>query len=647
MKHILPKCILFALIALAIELFGFNFRTFESLTFIPAQQWTLTDTAGAKLPMESRLTADENGESVFVIENIGQTAGNLYLDLEGPSSDGFFAIKIKARDEGNNQYYSLPETAVSAVREADKYIRLNLSGKAKSLRVTVKTEAGEELIIKNVDINRIRPLDLSPVRIAATFFIIVVLWGLRPGAPVYAIKYNPKDAFQTGLLICLMAAFLGGCIGISQGDPRYCDPPWAHHYQYHQLAVSLTEGHFYLDIEPSEDLMAMENPYDNNQRDADQVEFQWDTAYFNGKYYSYFGILPVFVYYLPYYLITGQAFPTYVGILINVAFIIAGAYFLLRALARKYFPNTSLGVFILCQCMLILGCGTLLIVNPPTFYNMPGSMALALTLWGLYFWLRAAKNPRIHPGFLSLGALLMALVAASRPQMLVGSFLIIPIFWGHIKSALSGKQFRTFVLNFVQAALPYMIVAALVMYYNFARFGSPFDFGANYNLTTNDMTHRGFHLDRLPFGIFAYLFQTPSLIGHFPFMSSVSLQNTYQGMTIAETMYGGFFWFNCGTMALVFLGNVKRELKEKKLWLLSILSAVMAVIVVCADVEMAGILQRYGSDFGLFFILPAVICILALGEKATNGDGQKIYQKALYLSFIWTAGINFVWLLAK
>ena len=266
-------------------------------------------------PWKAVFTADENGESVFVIENIGQTADNLYLDLEGPSSDGFFTVKIEARDEGNNQYYRPARNRRLGSSGVRQVYPLNLSGEAESLCVTVKTEAGEELIIKNVDINRIRPLDLSPVRIAATFFIIVVLWGLRPGAPVYAIKYNPKDALQTGLLICLMAAFLGGCIGISQGDPRYCDPPWAHHYQYHQLAVSLTEGHFYLDIEPSEDLMAMENPYDNNQRDADQVEFQWDTAYFNGKYYSYFGILPVFVYYLPYYLITGQAFPTYVGIL--------------------------------------------------------------------------------------------------------------------------------------------------------------------------------------------------------------------------------------------------------------------------------------------------------------------------------------------
>ena len=307
MKHILPKCILFILIALAIELFGFNFRTFESLTFTPANQWTLEDSSGVRLAPGSCLSANENDEVVFIINNINQIADNLYLDLSDPSSDSLFGIKISARDKGNNQYYSLPDTAVSSVSEPDKYIRLNLSGKAKSLCVTVKTQGQQEVILKNVAINRIRPLDLSPPRIAALFLLIAVLWGLRPGSPVYAIKYHPGSPLQTGLLLCLMVALLGGCAGIARSNTQYCNPPWAHHYQYHQLAVSITEGHFYLDIEPSEELMAMDNPYDRNQRDADHVEFQWDTAYYNGKYYSYFGVLPVFIYYLPYYLITGQA----------------------------------------------------------------------------------------------------------------------------------------------------------------------------------------------------------------------------------------------------------------------------------------------------------------------------------------------------
>lgn len=36
------------------------------------------------------------------------------------------------------------------------------------------------------------------------------------------------------------------------------------------------------------------------------------------------------------------------------------------------------------------------------------------------------------------------------------------------------------------------------MWYNAARFGSPFDFGANYNLTSNDMTRRGFAVGASP-----------------------------------------------------------------------------------------------------------------------------------------------------
>ncbi len=74
-------------------------------------------------------------------------------------------------------------------------------------------------------------------------------------------------------------------------------------------------------------------------------------------------------------------------------------------------------------------------------------------------------------------------------------FLSLPLFWEEIKE----KRFlklRT-IFGFI---LPYLIVAAGLMYYNYARFGSPFDFGANYNLTTNDMTARGMELGRTGLG---------------------------------------------------------------------------------------------------------------------------------------------------
>ena len=44
-------------------------------------------------------------------------------------------------------------------------------------------------------------------------------------------------------------------------------------------------------------------------------------------------------------------------------------------------------------------------------------------------------------------------------------------------------------------ALPLAILGICQMAYNYARFGSPLDFGIQYSLTINDFTHSEFHLN--------------------------------------------------------------------------------------------------------------------------------------------------------
>ncbi len=683
MKKLPLICVILAVIAVGMELFLFNFRTFESMTFSPLSGYDLTDDQGQPVTSGQALSADSSGNVTLFVENINAAAQNLYLDVSCPLSDSTsLSIQIYARDEGNNQYYDLPEVTLSTVKESGKYIRLNLSGEAKSLQIILKDVPGDMIILEDIGLNCRRPLDFSPTRLAGVYILLLILYAIRPGSALYRIKCRIHRPMQTAVITGLMLAELAIASGIAMGNTTYCDPPWAHHYQYYELAVSLTEGHFYLDIEPSQELLEMENPYDNGQRNADDVEYQWDTAFYNGKYYCYFGILPVLVYYLPWYLLTGTAFPTFVGIIINTAVIIAGVTSLLHRLIKRYFKHTSFGLFLLLQVSMVLGCGVLLIVNPPTFYNMPGSMALALTLWGLYCWVRAldgrpeeggadtaqagtaapskpsapSQIPAIHSAvcrpdtrFLAGGALLMALVAACRPQMLVGSFLILPLFWRYVKTSFPRSDERkALLIRILWTALPYVIVAGLVMYYNWARFGSPFDFGANYNLTTNDMTHRGFHLDRLPFGLFMYLIQPPEFTGTFPFMTAAHKDTSYQGTTIMETMYGGFFWFNLITGALLFIRQAKKGLKEKGLWGVTVLSLIMALIVVCADIQMAGILQRYGCDFGIFFMIPSVMILMTLYDRAWKNPAlKKAITKMFFLAFIGTIVVNFFWILAK
>ena len=166
--------------------------------------------------------------------------------------------------------------------------------------------------------------------------------------------------------------------------------------------------------------------------------------------------------------------------------------------------------------------------------------------------------------------------------------------------------------EFRAALAPFAVVALVVMAYNFLRFGSPLDFGANYNLTTNDMTHRGFHADRIPFGLYAYLLQPPALGSQFPFLHQTYMDPSYQGVTIYEPMFGGYFFLYPMTLVLLALPRVRHALKAKGLLPLWVCLVVVAVALCVFDLQGAGILMRYTCDFGLYFALAAVLVFLEL-----------------------------------
>ena len=101
------------------------------------------------------------------------------------------------------------------------------------------------------------------------------------------------------------------------------------------------------------------------------------------------------------------------------------------------------------------------------------------------------------------------------------------------------------------------------MLYNKARFGSPFNFGASYSLTSNDMTQRGFEWARFPFGVFAYLFQPLSVASAFPYLLTTNVMGDYQGFTSSEPMFGGFYVFNVVALAAFALFSMRFEVPRR------------------------------------------------------------------------------------
>jgi len=186
---------------------------------------------------------------------------------------------------------------------------------------------------------------------------------------------------------------------------------------------------------------------------------------------------------------------------------------------------------------------------------------------------------------------------------------------------------------------PFVLAGVAVMAYNAARFGSPFDFGATYNLTSNDMTKRGFELARFPLGIFSYLFQPLSLTGKFPFMTTVPVTSNYQGYTSSEPMFGGFYAF-C-TIALVAFAFCSRRFKAPgSVRGFALVLMGIGFTLMLFDIQASGITARYMADFSFFLLLPAVLALFMFEQRAGTGSAARAFHLVVSLAVLLCLGLN-------
>ncbi len=666
-KFLKSVCIIF-LISLALEVFVFNFRFYETmgneemvvdindvkfndgLLFEPDNKWILD---GDELKPSFVVTDDK--EKSFEILNINKEIDNIYIDIANVKTKSYqnkkTVVKLSATDEANALYYDLPERDIVRDVEKSKYISLNLSGESEKLKVKINAGENNRFVIESMKINAKYPMFFSFARLAVVFLIMLAVYIVRPNSPFYSHILNLKSKKQKLVLGIIIATHIFGFIGVSLCNPNFVFTKYEHHLQYQRLTDAILDGHVYLDQEPSEALKSMENPYDNELRKQVLKEagekFLWDRAYYNGKYYVYFGIVPVLTFYLPFKALTGFDFPTFAGIVITACIMIFSVLGLVSQIIKRWFKNVPFITYVLLSFFFIDSCGIMYILKRPDFYSLPIIMAIMFSISGLYFWLSSFKYTKTEndndevvgmisktkfKGFINwrlcAGSLCMALVAGCRPQILMGSFLAIPLFYNIVfkERMLFSKKSIKSTLAFV---LPYVIIAAGVMYYNYIRFDSVFDFGANYNLTTNDMTSRGIVLGRTTLGIFTYLFQPPAYSPRFPFISDVWFYTNYMGRTIHEYLFGGILFNHFILCINLFVFKFKKTLKLKGLFAFCLVSICSSIIIVIADTQLAGLLQRYMTDFAWLMFIPAIILVLSLFERVNDYLRKHLYTVLL------------------
>ncbi len=399
-----------------------------------------------------------------------------------------------------------------------------------------------------------------------------------------------------------------------------------HRNQYELLADSILDGHLYIDyddIDPK--LLAMENPYDYEERIAQQVISHWDHAFYNGHYYMYFGVVPVFFLFIPFKLLLGKTLVTFHATQFFVMFSIFAFFWLFYMISQKFFPKLQVGTYTLTTSAIItISLGYC--VQAPALYCTAISGGIFFMLYSLCFFFYAvyyAKKEGSQILLACIGALLGALAFGCRPPVALANLLAIPLAITYAKNY-KGKHL---IRNFILIAIPYIIVAGLLMAYNYARFENPFEFGQSYQLTSGDQTIYLSFFER--FNLYEIIYNTIN-----NFFTVGTIENTFP-----HFFYGGLL-ITYPLMWLVIIyyskSSVHASMKQDKTALLVLFLLLEPIFVSFMDSYWApGLCERYRLDeYFVFGILVFMLIGYRLKTTENINRSSKVISAFAVLSIL-------------
>lgn len=626
-KFIIPYILLFSVSFLA-ELFLFNYKHWQTLgnhEVIPGEI-ILGD---AYTPNGDGTYSLGDGDYSIRIPDLDLNLKSARFNVTINDADSVMPVATSiyqyATDEGHSFEYALPINELWSNQPRSRYYIYHLYGNCKGLRFLPNLPPCPSVSV-DISLNPVIPLYFSVLRMAGLFFALCFLYLFRPSSQLYRISYlQIPTSLRTAMLAFLFLAHVALFWKLTGLDPSCTWDIPEHYKQYQELAEAFREGSVSLPEEPAEAFRLMVNPYDQDLREdiliRNNATCAWDTAYFNGKYYVYFGVVPVLLFYFPYHIFTGGGLSNHIAVFFALALLLLGIYGTLHELVKKWFPKLSVGIWFLAGETFLLGSNLIYIAKRPDLYTVPIVTGLAVGMLGLWCFLRADEKDRISLKYLAAGSFFTALTAGCRPQLLLFAVFPVALFGKYLFSRDFYRKKEGWQAIFTAAA-PVITVAALLMYYNYIRFESVFDFGANYNLTANDMRYRGWVWGRIPLGIFIYLFQFMRLVSRFPFTEALYTTTQYMGVTIQEYTPGGIFATHLfAWLALPALFLRKKFSGAQKLpCLMSICSLLSALVILIADTEMSGLLWRYFNDFSLFIMLAALLSVWMISNTKKMMD---------------------------
>ncbi len=512
-----------------------------------------------------------------------------------------------------------------------------------------------------------------------TFGIMLTFDDLDGEAEVTSVTFNPKytlqfDAMRFGFMLLIgtaiylhksrpqnptliykkrhrrsLAAGVAACVGCTVAVISLCSTGESTQLieypliggveaydPYIQQFDAFMKGQLHLDVVPEEGLLLLDNPYDPSAREG--IYYLWDRAFFDGKYYSYFGIAPILTVYFPFYFLTGMLpsanfVMSVFGIMTAIFFALAVEEYAVLSGKKKfgYLPAFCAVSGFLSSFALIILRGNL------RFYYIASMAGLAFSAAFIYFMLKAVGSRKSANRiiFFALSGISFGLGFLSRVNSILplaavsGVFVIL---WA-IKR-IREKKLSLLIGDAAALGLPVAAALAVSMVYNKMRFGGFFDFGTNYQLTVTDTSLYSVGTFGVVPSFFHYFLQNFRFDASFPFMGF-----DY----VAAKDYGRYVYVDSGLgifampfMIMLFACPVffrKKDIGTNRKILFATALA-MLPITAFLDFCLGGVIFRYTADFSLIAAFLASVIALEASDAILGKfgrDGYLIFRKGLFV----------------
>lgn len=614
------------------------------------------------------------GEGYAELEFTGIDArvGSIGFDIDfGDSKKGGKVCADFA--DATSSYYRKNLTRLTIGKNFDNVMVCNFSGDVSRLRFEISLDDYQSATLKGITLNQ----SISPMHIAE----IVGLWflvalGLTILIYMIANPVGARKKFSENRVGCArVAAFITAaamvftvCLTVTNVMKGWSTT----HYSFtsqegNQISKELVDAfeHHQVNLleEPSEDLLKLDNPYEYVKRDAEvgSGNFLWDHCFYNGKYYSYYGIGPVLALFLPYHLITGYYFPSGWATLM---FSLIGILFLTKiylAVIEKKFRDLPTNTVTAGLITLQLSSGIMFSAARPLFYELAIASGFMCVAIGAYLLMTSnilwdGKISYVRLGFASF---FLGYAVLCRPTLAVYCIAALLFFAGGLKKALDGlekrQKTRTFFKYAAVALVPLGIIALGQMTYNYLRFDNPLDFGIQYSLTINDFTRAEFHWKYVLINMYAYLFNMPHFTPRkFTYLASSAERFGINGYTFFDDagknlVSVGIIYRALPMFAYLFSGKALQRVEKKKrvlpILLIGVTCILMPLAIIFSSWE-SGYAVRYNADFSWQMVIGALVVAFTLYKSIKSESTKKLVDLIFTFSTVVCVYVNIAQLIA-